>query len=159
MDRVHRILNDKIYIQYINQIKNMETDRRFCKHDFSHSLDVARICHIINLEKNLGYKKDLLYAMAFLHDIGRVKEYSDSTSHHEAGAIMARDILVRCGYDDSECEMICQAILRHKKVCEDNCELCTLLYRADKLSRNCFDCAVYDECYWSEDKKNKNIDF
>ena len=73
MDRVHRILNDKIYIQYINQIKNMETDRRFCKHDFSHSLDVARICHIINLEKNLGYKKDLLYAMAFLHDIGRVK--------------------------------------------------------------------------------------
>lgn len=33
----------------------------------------------------------------------------------------------------------------------------SLLYNADKLSRNCFACAASDSCYWPESQKNHEI--
>ena len=32
-----------------------------------------------------------------------------------------------------------------------------VLYKADKLSRNCFACKMYDACYWTEETKNHTI--
>ena len=34
-----------------------------------------------------------------------------------------------------------------------------ILTKADKLSRNCFACKAYDECYWEENLKNKVITY
>ena len=83
----------------------------------------------------------------------------NKVSHHRAGAELARDILIRCGYDETDTEAICSAIEQHKGPGDDDSErsLSNLLYRADKLSRNCFDCVAYDECYWTENKKNRGI--
>ena len=32
-----------------------------------------------------------------------------------------------------------------------------VLYRADKLSRNCFLCDAREDCYWPEERKNRTI--
>ena len=97
------------------------------------------------------------YLAALLHDIGRCEEYASGKSHHEAGAKLARPILLACGYTEEECAEICDAIGRHKAPSEQARSLATLLYDADKQSRNCFDCSVQEQCYWSEEKKNHTI--
>ena len=114
---------------------------------------------IQQLEKELGFSKETIYAMALLHDIGRNLEYEKGLSHHEIGGAIALDILTQVGFSNEEKELICQAIRSHKELGdkEDNCSLNYLLYRADKLSRNCFSCKAKDSCYWDESKKNKGI--
>ena len=57
------VLNHKIFNEKINKIENDEKTRVFCKHDFSHLMDVARICYIINLEENLNIDKDLILSL------------------------------------------------------------------------------------------------
>lgn len=147
-----------LFQEAMQNIKTAETDRKFCLHGYEHGLDVARICYIMNLEQGLEYKKDLIYAMALLHDIGRAKEYEDGSGHHEAGVELARTILNDAGFDASETEEICYAISKHKEPkSKAESALCDILFKADKLSRNCFDCAVYDACYWDEGLKNKDI--
>ena len=76
--------------------------RVFCLHGIEHSLDVARIGYIKNLEQGLSFRQDVIYAMALLHDIGRCEEYASGKSHHEAGAELARPILLACGYTEHE---------------------------------------------------------
>ena len=78
-------------------------------------------------------------------------------SHHEAGAVYAKEILRRAGYDEEETEMICSAIRAHKDPDDRRDSLESVLYRADKLSRNCFVCDAREECYWPEERKNKTI--
>ena len=58
-----------------------------------------------------------------------------------------------------EVSEVCEAIKKHKKRSKTGGGLTDVLYRADKLSRNCFMCDAREECYWSEDKKNKSIYF
>ena len=111
----------------------------------------------MSLEQGLHFRQDVIYAMALLHDIGRCEEYASGKSHHEAGAKLARPILLACGYTEEECAEICDAIGRHKAPSEQARSLATLLYDADKQSRNCFDCSVQEQCYWSEEKKNHTI--
>lgn len=43
----------------------------------SHLLDVARIAYIRNLEKGYGFRKDVIYAAAVLHDIGKALQYEE----------------------------------------------------------------------------------
>lgn len=159
MNRIDKLIHDDKYVMCMKKIRSAEKDRRFCRHDLSHSMDVARISYILDMEENLGFDKSVVYAMALLHDIGRCEEYENRVSHHRAGAELARDILIRCGYDETDTEAICSAIEQHKGPGDDDSErsLSNLLYRADKLSRNCFDCVAYDECYWTENKKNRGI--
>ncbi|MGN0436143.1 MAG: HD domain-containing protein [Wujia sp.] len=159
MNRVDKIINHALYKKYMAEIKKAEIDRVFCLHDINHSLDVARICYILNLEEKLDFDKELIYAMALLHDIGRVEEYVKGVSHHTAGAEISEEILRACGFENGETQIICQAISNHKSASEDidRRSLGFLLYRADKLSRNCFDCSAYEQCYWSENLKNKGI--
>ena len=37
-----------------------EKSRIFCKHDLQHSLDVARIAYILNLEADLKIEKEII---------------------------------------------------------------------------------------------------
>ncbi len=158
MDRISSIKNNKTYIESMSYIYKSEEKRQFCLHGLEHSLDVARIGYIINLEEGLGYKKDVIYAMALLHDIGRSREYKEQISHHYAGAEIAEDILRQAGFMEEEIKQICEAIACHKHV-DENKNLKYLLYKSDKLSRNCFNCKMYKECYWDENLKNKEITY
>ena len=159
MLRIDKILNNNTYNQCMAYIEKAEENREFCLHNLEHSMDVARIAYIINLEENLGFEKECIYAMALLHDIGRCREYEFNEAHHEAGRIIAADILKECGFSEAEIYEITSAIASHKNIAKDvnKKELKYILYRADKISRNCFECKMYDECYWEEEKKNKTI--
>jgi HD superfamily phosphohydrolase YqeK len=71
--------------------------------------------------------------------------------------MLAGDILSECGFDECEKREICEAILAHKYADGDEKGLKYILYTADKLSRKCFDCKKYEECYWEQSKKNPGI--
>ncbi|MDE6025933.1 MAG: HD domain-containing protein [Lachnospiraceae bacterium] len=156
MDKINKILDNEKFKYYINYIEGMEADRSFCLHGMEHSLDVARIAYIISLENNMGTDKELIYAMALLHDIGRAVEYKDGSPHHKAGADIAGGILADAGFSEVDIQDICSAIACHKKE-HPEAGLAGLLYRADKLSRRCFECKAYKDCYWDDDMKNKFI--
>lgn len=159
MTRIDRILENNTFREHLRRIDEAETDRIYCLHGIEHLLDVARIGYIMNMEQGLGYDKEIIYAMALLHDIGRNLEYEEGVTHHEIGGDIAWEILQQVGFAGEECELICDAIRNHKELAEGEktSSLNYLLYKADKLSRNCFSCKAYDSCYWAEEKKNKNI--
>jgi len=159
MNKIDLILANPEFKEHMARICKAEEDRIYCLHGMEHLLDVARIAYIINLEEELGFGKEIIYAMALLHDIGRNMEYEKGLSHHEIGGIIAGDILIQAGFSIEEKKLICQAIRSHKELGdkEDNHSLNYLLYKADKLSRNCFSCQAIDSCYWDESKKNKGI--
>lgn len=158
MDRIDRILKHEVFLLHLSEIRKREVDRKFDKHDLSHLLDVARIGEIINLESSLGLEREMIYAAALLHDIGRDIEYNYGTLHDLASAEIAPQILKDCGFDDSETVMIVDAIRSHgdASVSKEN-NLRGVLYRADKASRTCFACDVVRECHWSDEKKNLKI--
>lgn len=157
MDRVHAIMADERYIKRMEEIKKAEQSRKYCCHGYDHLLSVARIAYILSLEENLGFKKDVIYGMALLHDIARFSEYEKSLNHRKAGPILARPILTDAGYTEEEVNDMCEAIELHGTFPDKTRTLAGVLYRADKLSRNCFDCAVTDTCNWPEERKNMNI--
>lgn len=158
MERIDKILANNTFAECMAKINKSEQDRKFCLHNMEHSLDVARISYIICLEEKVAIKKDVVYAAALLHDIGRAKEYESGISHHEASAILAREILETSDYSVEETDMICDAIIKHKSKASDELNLNNILYKADKLSRACYSCAAYDECYWDENIKTKTIE-
>ena len=92
MKRVNKILENSTYQEYIRKNKAAEVDRIFCCHNMEHFLDVARIAQIINLEEKLELSKELIYATALLHDIGRHVQYEDGTPHEVASAKLAENI-------------------------------------------------------------------
>ena len=139
MEKIDRLLKNGIFVQNMQLIEEYEKNRQFCLHGIEHSLDVARICYIICLENQLGYSKELIYAMALLHDIGRALEYKGLGVHHEEGARLA------------------ESILCHKMSQEPDGSLRWLLFKSDKLSRSCHSCRMYRECYWNEELKNKTV--
>lgn len=165
MERIERIRNHPLYVSNQQRIDDMEVNRIFCCHGVNHSLDVARILYILVLEQGLSYEKDIIYAAALLHDIGRGLQYEEKVSHHEAGARLAGDILRDCDFSPDEVAMITEAIAGHhtgKSHSESTAEhsessFTDLFYKADKLSRNCFDCKASEECYWTQEKRNLQI--
>lgn len=162
MIRIINILTNIIFLESMRKNQDNELDRLFCKHDLQHCLDVARISYIFNLEDYLGINKEVIYAAALLHDIGRWKQYEEGVPHDKASAEIAIKILKQCSYNNDEIQIITEAILNHRLDKDNNGDtivdnLSTLLYKSDKLSRNCFLCKAYEECKWSEDKKNKTI--
>ena len=159
MDKIDNILNDKEYQSRMKTIITSEYMRKFCRHGLGHALSVARIAYIIALEEHIELDKEIIYGAALLHDIGRYTdlEKEEKMSHHKAGAITAEPILLRCGYDEGDTRLICAAISKHKEKTKEVNTLADILFRADKLSRNCFMCDAKDECYWDESLKNKSI--
>ena len=86
------VLNHKLFNKKINKIEDDEKTRVFCKHDFSHLMDVARICYIINLEENLNIDKDLIYVTALLHDLGRADEVDTGINHSILSQEIAQEL-------------------------------------------------------------------
>lgn len=161
MERIDKIMQHPLFQDAMKTIEQAEVDRIYCLHGMDHSIDVARICHILNLEMECGYKRDVVYAAALLHDVGRCREYTEGKSHHIESADMAREILGVCGYDEEEIALVSTAILHHKRKSEDinPCDLDEILYKADKLSRKCYDCKAAASCYWSSEMKNNTVTF
>lgn len=155
MKNTNIILNHPKYKRLIKELETLEKDRIFCNHTLEHFLDVARIAYITVLEENLSYDKEIIYSIALLHDIGRVLEYTQGIEHNEASAIIAEEVLENTFFNKEEKELIIKCIKEHRRESED--ELSRIIYKSDKLSRNCFNCNAYNECYWKEDKKNKKI--
>ena len=158
MEKVYKITLNNIYKTKYDRLQILEKEREFCNHTMEHFIDVARIAYIINLEENLGIKKQIIYAAALLHDIGRADEYDYGIPHHTAGAQIAEEILNSMDiFDDNEIKDILEAIKEHRSNSSNRTKLGDILYRSDKLSRCCFNCNVNDKCNWSEDKKNNYL--
>ena len=176
MERIHKIWEHPLYREQFQALQEAEADRIFCRHTLEHFLDVARIACIQNLESDAGLPKVLIYAAALLHDIGRYQQLLLGIPHEKAGAALAEQIMKECGFSREETEIVCLAILRHRDhpspqitTASNTCfadgtspvdssdALSRLLYRADKLSRNCFSCPASEECNWHADKKNLRI--
>ena len=156
MHRVQNIYDHPDFQYALRQNKSAEQDRIFCHHEMSHFLTVGRLGYIFALERNYTLRKDMIYAAALLHDIGRWKQYADGTPHDRASAIIAEPILQDAGYSESERHRILSAILDHRKGAEKD-ELAEVLYDADKASRDCYLCDASGECNWSKEKKNLQI--
>lgn len=158
MERYHQIIQNTDFRERLKELRELEKDRIYCHHDLEHACDVARIMYILALEEGCDLEQDIIYATALLHDVGRVEEYKGIMPHHEAGAKLALALLPTMGYDANEVAYIVEAIGRHRTPDEqEENTLGEYLYRADKLSRNCFDCEAWDTCKWSDEKKNHSL--
>ena len=158
MERCNRIINHIDFQKALKKNNAMERTRRFCRHGMEHYLDTARIGYILILEKGLAIDKELIYAAALLHDIARYDE-TPGRCHDAASADMAAGILEDAGFLQEEIQMITEAIRGHRHDDKETSTLGSILYTADKLSRRCFECGVWEECYWSEDKKNHQLTY
>ncbi|MBR6402037.1 MAG: HD domain-containing protein [Eubacterium sp.] len=157
MERVSAIMADDRYIKRMEEIKQAEVSRKYCRHGYEHLLSVARIAYILSLEDNLDIKKDVIYGTALLHDIARFSELEKKTNHRIAGPVLAKPILTDAGYSAEEVKEMCEAIELHGTFPDETGTLAAILYRADKLSRNCFDCEMTDTCNWPDERKNLKV--
>lgn len=158
MKRVNQILVHPEYQDCFRGIQSLETDRKFCRHTMEHFLDVARLTYILALEERVEVSREVIYAAALLHDIGRHLQYTDNVPHHEASARIAARILPACGFTQAEQATIIQAILAHRTP-QPQGTFMELLHRADKMSRSCCFCPAQEECNWPQEKKNMQITY
>ena len=158
MDRINQILYHPLFKTYMEANAVKEQGRIFCRHNMSHVLDVARIAYILNMEEEHQVSKDMIYAAALLHDIGRHVQYETGEKHAYVSARLAPEILRNCGFEKDEIAEIVDAIYHHsdKKEIDDK-GLRTLIAKADRMSRACFACQAAEECKWSEERKNYQV--
>ena len=181
MERVNKILNHDLFKEYVQKNRMAEENRRFCHHDMGHLLDVARLAMIFALESDFfsgdseedslqgreqgvcgAYdkagaeaEKELIYAAALLHDIGRWRQYEDGTPHEKVSARLVPKILADCGFTEAETAQIVTAVSEHRdETVKERQSLSGILYRADKMSRGCFCCEMEHACDWKGSKKN-----
>ena len=132
MERFQKIVWHEKYKETYERLQQLEIDRKFCGHDIEHFLSVARISYLMILEKRLPVSKDIIYATALLHDLGRADQYEKGISHEEAGAILAEEILTDCGYTREERKFMTDTILRHRDMKEESESFASIFYRADQ---------------------------
>ena len=159
METVEAVRSHPLYQEHLARLAELERDRVFCRHGIGHLLDTARIAWIFNLEYNLGFRKEAVYAAALMHDIGKDEQYERGIPHEEASARIAREILDDMGaaFDESECDAIVAAIREHRRLPEGASLLGTMLYDADKASRTCFACPAREDCSWFSEKMNLSV--
>lgn len=162
MERIDRILAHPEHLKSLARVKKLEKTREFCRHGMRHLLDVSRIGYIMVLEEGLPVPKDIMYAAGLLHDVGKYVQYETGIPHPQAGAELADGILKDCGYSEEERRLICRAIANHSRkggvfgdVSPDSLD--SVLYRADKASRNCFRCKKKEQCDWAEELKQQGF--
>lgn len=155
MENTNLIYENSEYKKLLNQLEEYEKDRIYCRHNFQHFIDVARIMYILVLEENLEFSKDMIYTTALLHDIGRVIEYKDGTNHDIASVDIAKEFLQLTNFNQSQRDMIIGAIANHRVESTSTYE--KLFYKADKLSRPCHMCPARATCKWDDEKKNMRI--
>jgi uncharacterized protein len=161
MERVNAILRHPLFVASLRRVNELEEskdiDREFCRHDIDHLLDVARLSYIFSLESGGDMDKALFYAAGLLHDIGRARQYEDGTPHEQESARLAEKILPECGFTQTESALILDAILSHRTAVGEKPGFAGYIYRADKLSRRCFECGAIDDCDW--DIKNMQLEY
>lgn len=155
MERFNSLLHDEAYLNCLNKNQLSEQDRIFCKHGIEHFLDVARIAHIINLEENLCYSKEIIYVTALLHDIGKFMQYEENIPHEISSDNLSQDLLKKYDFTNEEINLIREGILGHRN--KNSKGFAKLIYQADKLSRSCFACSAEKLCNWERNKKNFEI--
>lgn len=161
MKTIEEIRQHPLYVDYYEKLRQEEKGRIFCCHQMEHLLDVARIAYITSLEQKLGIRKEVIYAAALLHDIGKYRQYTEGIPHEKASAEIAEVILEELPkgtFSKEEKASILRAILGHRRKREDMEELELLLYNSDKKSRKCFACEAQRECDWDYRKKNLTIE-
>lgn len=155
MRRVEAVLSSPVYNEYLEKIRVREETRRFCVHDRIHFRETAHAACILYLSGEIPCPeleglsphavKEMIYAAAYLHDIGRFRQYDDSSlCHGKESAVLARPLLAEAGFSHAEAEIILKAIANHRREGDNGFDL--LLYRADKLGRSCFDCPALKDC-------------
>ena len=159
MKRVNAIWNHPLYQKNLKELQVLEKDRLFCRHTPEHFLDVARLTWIYTLERGMDFSRELVYAAALLHDIGRTEQYTNGTPHDVAGARIAEIILGDLSFAEEEKKIIITAISEHRSSGTRSGDFSQLLYEADKKSRNCFICPAFNECNWAPEKKNMTIQY
>lgn len=163
MPRVDAILANPVFRQALTAIEQAERDRRFCRHGLEHLLGVARAAQLVNAERGLGIDREVVYAAALLHDIGRAEQYAGGEDHDRAGARIADEILASVDesarFTPAERASIVDAIAGHRGdgPGEGADVLARLLAWADHATRPCFACDAADACYWPDEKKNLRI--
>ena len=156
MKRVNGIVHHPLFEKQLARLEELEKTRPFCCHGLQHLLDVARLGWIAVLEQQLPLKRDVVYAAALLHDMGRVEQIEKGTPHHQASAAFAARILPEAGFSEEEVCRIQLAILGHREDGSGD-SLGKLIFWADKASRACWNCGVKAECNWSDEKKNLDL--
>ena len=160
MKRVQLIYEHPLFQTKYRKIREKEKDRENCKHTLEHFLDVARLMYIFSLEKQLFVSKELIYAIALMHDIGRIDQVNQGIPHEEAGAALCDVILPDCGFGEEERQTMKESILYHRGGGNNlKNPYCELLYLADKKSRNCFACDSKAKCNWDANRKNLSIEY
>lgn len=157
MNNIDVIMNNKLYKEALEKLSEYEKDRKFCNHTIEHFIDVSRIAYIMALEEKLSVSKEVIYAIGLLHDIGRVKQYEEGIHHDVASVEMSREILKETSFTEREIYIILNGVANHRKESDNKLE--EIIYKADKLSRQCFNCKAEKECYWSSEKKNFKITY
>ena len=72
-----------------------ESPENFAGIPWSIFLDVARLMYIRSLEEGEIVNREVIYAAALLHDLGRGMQYREGIPHQEAGVLLARELLPR----------------------------------------------------------------
>ena len=157
MNNIDVIMSNKLYKEALKKLSEYERDREFCNHTIEHFIDVSRIAYIMVLEEKLSVSKEVIYAIGLLHDIGRVRQYEEGIHHDIASVEMSREILKETSFTEQEINIILNGIANHRKESDNKLE--EIIYKADKLSRQCFNCKAEKECYWSSEKKNFEITY
>lgn len=154
-NRIRKIQAHPLFRELCEKLREAEQNRIFCRHTMEHFLDVARLMYIYSLEDGANLPKDLIYAAALLHDLGRLEQLTGGRPHEVAGADVAEEILRDCGFEAPEIRAVQAAILAHRNP-ESSGEdrLGSYLYRADKGARSCYLCSARELCNWPEEKKN-----
>ena len=181
---VERLLAHPEYRKLQQEIKRLEADRIYCRHAFSHSLDVCRIAWILFLEERILSEdevkkaqlpaengsgtasaewlawKERIYLTGLLHDVGRVAQYQTGEHHGEAGRKVSERLLDEIGCPESWRDEILFVVALHfgrdgERMWQGS--LGDYICRADHLSRNCFLCEASDTCKWLEEEKNQTI--
>ena len=162
MNRIEALIQDPRYLEYMRQCADRERDRVFCHHDHAHAVDTARCAFILFLLRPAAYPElsaqetaaaqELLYAAAFLHDIGRFREYDDPALDHAAeSACLAEPLLRDHGFAAAEIALILRLIARHRDKSAQGLD--GLLRDADKQSRPCLCCPALKQCKKFQDKR------
>jgi len=146
MDKLNDILNNPQFRRCLKIISNHEKNRIFCKHGTPHLESVANIALKLNKLEGLNIDPEIIYAAAYLHDIGR-SDTKSGVPHAHASVKLAKPILEQADFSEDEITLIIKAIRHHSEQESASAEgLVRILYLADVKSRNCSICKAKAKC-------------
>ncbi len=113
------------------------------------------------------FARDVVYATALLHDMGRVAQYETGEPHHAAGQRYARELLGALAgpahFTASEIDAVACAVGAHRSggvrtaAAPAVATLADLLRASDKAARACWSCPARATCCWPPEKMNETL--